>query len=117
MSAAPGKYDFTLYQGATLRKAFTWKINDVLVNLTNYTARCQFRPTVDSATVILNLTTENTGIVIDGPAGTFTLVAQASQTDAITTPEMVYDVELVGPTGDVTRVLAGKITLSKSVTR
>jgi hypothetical protein len=113
---SPGTFNFTLYQGATLRQAFTWKLNGSIVDLTNYTARSQFKALITDTVPLLDLTTANGGVLIDGPSGTFTLVITSTQSAAIVAPTLVYDVDLVAPSGDVTRIMSGTVTVSPAVT-
>jgi len=118
MTTTPGHYDFTLYQGASFSRILTWKNeNDTLINLTGYTARMQLRESQDEASAFLTLTTENGGIALGGALGTITLSISASDTAALTQTSGVYDLELVSGGGIVTRLLQGKILLSREVTR
>lgn len=115
----PGKHNFTLYQGTTLYKAFTWKQNGVPVDLTGYTGRSQFRATIDSPDKLLDLTSLNGGILIPNPTdGTVYLYATDVQTAALTISPMVYDLELIEPVNShVVRLIGGTCILDKEVTR
>ena len=86
------------------------------VNLTGYTARMQIRPTVDSATVLTTLTTENGGITINTIDASITLNISATETAAYTWQTAVYGLELVIGT-DVVPFANGTLTLVKEVTR
>lgn len=115
---AAAKYKLKLEQGATLRKPFTWKAAGVPVDLTGWTGRMQIRPEIDSAEVLAELTTENGGILIDAPtSGTFVLYLDDAATAALDFEQAAYDVELQAPSGDVTRIMQGVVTLSREVTR
>lgn len=113
------KVKLNIEQGATFRKRFTWKTGSpaVAVNLTGYTARMQIRETIDSATVLASLTTENGGIALGGAAGTIDLYISAVDTAAYTWVTGVYDIELIAPSGDVIRRVAGSVSVSPEVTR
>lgn len=113
---AAGNYDFTIEQGATLKTDFIWKDETgSVVDLTGGTARMQIRPSLSSETIVLELTTENGGLVIGGETGKVTMNISASQSSAITRGG-VYDLEVVvGPV--VTRLLQGVVSISKEVTR
>lgn len=116
MTAAPGTYDFTIYQGATFSRVVTWKDeNEDAVNLTGYTARMQIRQRLTGDTLIA-LTTENGRVALGGTDGTVTLTIAATDTADLTMGG-VYDLELVSGAGVVTRLLQGNVTLSKEVTR
>lgn len=113
----PGSHDFVIPMGATLNHPMTVDINGVLLDLTDYTARMQARVSYASGTTVLNMTTANSQIVLGGTAGTIVLKLTASQTAALTAGVYVYDLELVSPSGEVTRLLEGTITVTPEVTR
>ncbi len=118
MTTTSGKYDFTLYQGATFARVLTWKDeNETPIDLTGYTARMHIRESQDADAAFVTLTTENDGITLGDAAGTITLSISASDTAAITETSGVYDLELVSAGGIVTRLLAGEVLISKEVTR
>lgn len=87
------------------------------INLTGYTARMQIRSSVESETVLVNLTTENGGITLGGTGGTVQLLITAVATAAITWTSGVYDLELVSGSGIVTRLVSGRINVTQEVTR
>ena len=111
-----GSYNFTIEQGATFNLLMTWRIDNVAVNLTGYTARLQARIDVDETDTILSLTT-GAGITLGGAAGTITLDQTATQTALLPTGEYVYDLELQSSGGIVTRLLQGELNISAEVTR
>ena len=111
-----GSYNFTIEQGATFNLLMTWKIDNVPVNLTGYTARLQARIDVDETDTILSLTT-GAGITLGGAAGTITLDQTATQTALLPKGEYVYDLELQTSGGVVTRLLQGELNISAEVTR
>ena len=113
----PGSLDFLMPKGSTFSRTLTWKISGSPVNLTDYTARMQARASVTSATVVLDLTTANSKIVLGGTAGTITITVSAADTAAITQQSLAYDLELVSAGGVVTRLIEGQIVLSPEVTR
>ena len=111
-----GSYDFTIEQGATFNLLMTWKIDNIAVNLSGYTARLQARIDVDEVDTILSLTT-GSGITLGGAAGTITLDQSESQTAVLPKGEYVYDLELQSSSGVVTRLLQGELNISAEVTR
>ena len=111
-----GQYNFTIEQGATFNLLMTWKIDNVAVNLTGYTARLQARIDVDETETILSLTT-GAGITLGGAAGTISLDQTATQTALLPKGEYVYDLELQSSGGIVTRLLQGELNISAEVTR
>ncbi|CAN7453835.1 hypothetical protein LJR066_002859 [Acidovorax sp. LjRoot66] len=115
----PAKLKLTIYQGATFRKRLTWKAGTpaVPVDLTGCTARMQVRAEIESATVLLNLTTENGGITLGGTAGTIDLLSAEDETSDMTWDGGVWDLEIVHPGGEVTRLAQGSVSVSPEVTR
>lgn len=111
-----GEYNFTIEQGATFNLLMTWRIDNVPVNLTGYTARLQARIDIDETDTILSLTT-GAGITLGGAAGTISLDQTATQTALLPKGEYVYDLELQSSGGIVTRLLQGELNISAEVTR
>ena len=114
---AAGTLDFTIEQGATFNLVLTWRIDNVLVNLSGYTARLASRVDVEDTEVILSLTTANGGITLGGALGTISLNQTATQTALLLAGTYVYDLELVSGAGIVTRLVQGGLEISPEVTR
>ena len=112
----PASYDLVMYQGASWDYQFTWKINNVVVNLTTFTARMQVRLSYSSTNVVLSLV-NGSGITLGGALGTISLAVNAATTAAIPASSYVYDLELVSTGGEVTRLLEGKFLVTPEVTR
>jgi hypothetical protein len=113
-------YDkFVIEQGATFSAPVT-VYNDLArtdpVDLTGYTARMMVRSDYENPTALVSLTTENGRITLGGAAGTITLLISATDTAGFTKGDYVYDLELVSG-ATVTRVLQGKIKVSRESTR
>jgi len=112
------KLNLKIEQGATFRQKFDWKANGLQVNLTGFSARMHLRQPIESTTVIHELTTENGGIrFIDPENGKIELFISNIDTSKFNFSTCVYDLEMVAPNTDVTRLIEGTITLSKEVTR
>jgi hypothetical protein len=117
MSVAPGLLNLTFSQGATWKLAMTYTDGaGAPINLTNYTARMQARPSYESDTTVLNLT-NGTGITLGGTAGTIDLLVAATATAAIDADQYVYDLEVVSASSEVTRVVQGTLIVTPEVTR
>jgi hypothetical protein len=86
------------------------------IDLANYTGRLQIRPSVTSSTTILELTSQNGGIVIDNVLKTITVLMTAQQTQALSFSAAVYSLELVVGT-EVTTFSSGNVSLVQEVTR
>ena len=114
---AAGTLDFTIEQGATFNLILTWKINNVAVNLTGYTARLQARVDVEDIETVLTLTTANGGITLGGVLGTISLDQTAVQTTLLPSGTYVYDLELIALNATVTRLVQGELLISAEVTR
>lgn len=87
------------------------------VDMTDATARMHIRATLAAEETILELTTENSRIIIDDAAKTILLVLTAEETEALSFAAAVYDLEVVESDGTVHRVLEGSLSLRKEVTR
>lgn len=114
----PAKLILTIYQGATFRRRLRWLNPDKTpIDLTGCTARMQVREEVESTAALLELTTENGRIALGGTAGTVDLLVDAGATAAITWTGGVFDLEIVHPGGEVTRLAQGSCCVSPEVTR
>lgn len=115
--AAP-TYNFQIEQGTTVVKVLQYTdTSGNPIPLTGYIARMQMRPTVGSLIKYLDLATSpGTGIVITAATGIITITISAATTASIPT-DGVYDLEIESPTGIVTRLIQGTISVSQEVTR
>lgn len=113
----PGRYNFTCPQGSTLRTLLTYKLDNTPVDITGYSARLQVRETYESDEYIVNLTNLNGGITLGGSAGTIELYISASTTTNFISGDHVYDLELINPSFEVTRLIEGRFNVTKEVTR
>lgn len=105
-------------QGASFRRKLTLKQDDgALIDLSGYSARMQVRASLESATALIELTTANSRIEIQGPEGVVILKLSPSETAGLAAGTYVYDLELVSGTGDVQRLLEGRFVVSRNVTR
>jgi hypothetical protein len=125
---AAGKYSFIIEQGATTNFQINW--NDETgsaVDLSGYHARMQIREQIDASTPILSLSSslspDNTGIHLSGSNGTtpvqsgsIGIYISAHSSSLLNFGEAFYDLEMVKG-NEVTRLLEGKVKLSKNVTR
>ena len=81
------------------------------VNLAGYTAKMQIKDTVDSTTVITELTTENGGIVINNTTKTITLNLLGTVTSTFKFTNAYYALELISAGNQITLFCVGNITL------
>ena len=111
-----GKYKLKVEQGTDLQKWFRKTVAGVPADFTGYTARMQVRENYDSGDVLLELTTENGGLVFDALDGKITLVFTPEMTAGKDWRRAIYDIELTDPSGKVSRFLQGSFCISPEVT-
>lgn len=87
------------------------------IPITGYTALMQIRETLESATVIHEMSTANNGIVIDPVNYTISLSIPSAVTGTFDFDSAVYSCELTDNQGNVIPFLTGNISLVKEVTR
>jgi len=88
------------------------------VPLVGYTALMQMRPTLESSTVIHQMTSAaGGGIIINTTDSTIFLTIPSSITTTFTFDSAVYSLELTNSSGVVTPFMSGKMSLVKEVTR
>ena len=125
---AAGRYSFVIEQGATTNIQINWTDESgSAVDLSGYHARMQIRPGVQSDTIYLSLSSsldlDGTGINLSGSnfetplqSGSLAIYISADTTTDLDFNEAYYDLEMVKQ-NTVTRLLEGKVKLSKNVTR
>ena len=127
---ASGKYSFVIEQGSTLDFEIAYKDSTgTPIDLTNYQAKMQIRPSVESDIVYITLSSsldaDGTGLNLSGSAGTtpptsgsIGVYISANSSSQLDFGEAVYDLEIatLETYPKVTRILEGKIQLSKNVT-
>ena len=125
-----GRYSFTIEQGATLDFELAYKDSDNNpIDLTGYQGRMQLRPSVGSDTVYITLSSsldaDGTGLNFSGSdglnpptSGTIGIFISAASSSLLDFGEAVYDLEIatIDANPVVTRLLEGKVQLSKNVT-
>ena len=125
---AAGRYSFVIEQGATTNIQINWTDESgSAIDLSGYHSRMQIRPGVQSDIVYLSLssslTADGTGINLSGSnfvtplqSGSMAIYISADTTTDLDFNEAYYDLEMVKQ-NTVTRLLEGKVKLSKNVTR
>ena len=106
-------------QGTDYTKRTTWKTGatPTPVDLTGCTAEAHLRPTINSTTKLLTLSTADGSILLGGIAGTVEIVFTPEMTEGVTWRNAVYDLEVTFPAGTKRRLMHGPVTLSPEVTR
>ena len=125
---AAGKYSFIIEQGATTNLNVQWTNNSgSAVDLTGYQARMQIRPGIEASDVYISLSSslspDGTGLNLSGSngetslsSGSIGIYISAYSSSLLNFTEAYYDLEMVNGR-EVTRLLEGKVRLSKNVTR
>lgn len=113
------KLDLLIEQGSTFKLSLAVKsgVPPTPVNLTGYSARMQVRSDPKSESAILSLSSDTTGILIDPIAGTINIEVPATVTSGIIQTSGVYDLEIESASGEVTRLVKGKVKIDPEVTR
>lgn len=133
---AAGTYNFIIEQGSTFKRTFKYKdANGNAIELKNHDVFMDIRSDVDSPTTILDIneitttkfdgstTTDTlftiTSASVDAKANEINLTIDADTTASMSFDTAVYDIEIADNSTPkvVTRILQGKIKLSKEVTR
>jgi hypothetical protein len=126
-----GRYSFTIEQGATFQLELQYKdSNQTPVNLTGYSGRMQIRPTVDSTTVYLTLSSslnaDGTGLSFSGSSGTkppssgsIGIYIASCTSSLLNFTSAYYDLEIYSGSNCpyTVRLIEGQVQLSKEVTR
>lgn len=116
-STEPAIENFTVYEGATFRTEMVWKTGTprTPVNMTGFTARLSLESQIDGS-IALTLT-QGAGLTL-GSDGSIVIVITAAQSEALNreTKPYLYDLRVVAPSTEVSRVMQGTITVSRRVT-
>ena len=131
---AAGKYNFTIEQGATTDFEIVYKDSTgTPIDISGYTARMDLRATPGATSSHLTLSSSlgpcGTGLNLSGSggltaskpltSGSIGIFISAVSSSALSFTEASYDLEIVSGSGNcavVTRLIEGKVTLSKEVT-
>jgi hypothetical protein len=124
---AAGRYSFVIEQGATTNFQVNWTDESgSAIDLSGYHARMQLRTDYNSTPLISlssSLQPDGTGINLSGSvgnnplsSGSIGIYISAYSSSLLDFNEAIYDLELVNGI-DVTRLLEGKVKLSKNVTK
>lgn len=108
----------------TINQATTWKLDVVwtdssgsIVDVTNYHAKIQFRKSHQDNAVLYEMSTDNSKIVLTGPAGKITCTASKEDTKSFKFTNAVFDLLMTSPGGEATRLFRGTVVIDPAVTR
>ncbi len=112
---ASGKYNLNIEQGSVFGVRFTWESEPgVPVDLTDFTAQIQFREEADGD--VLYDSEIGGKILLGGEAGTIDFTLTTLQTTGFDFDNALYDLEMTKQ-GSTTRLLEGRVYLSKEITK
>lgn len=116
------EYNFELPQGSD--KSFVLVLtgddaegNKIVYDLWGYTAAMQLRTATYAAEAVDTLTTGNGRMVIEPEAGKITVNFPHVVTEKYPARTLVYDLEIQNSSGEITRILSGKVKVLPEVTR
>jgi hypothetical protein len=111
-----GTYNLIIPQGADISINLTYKVDNVVLDLSAYTAKLQVRVDYGSP-VLLELKSIDNEIVLAATSPNIVVKFPNAKTTAMTTYEgMKYDLEITSASNLVTRVLKGTFKLDREVT-
>lgn len=118
----PASVPLNLYQDQDFVDSLALQQSDTTpIDLTGFTARMQGRLDITDLLPVIDWSTTDGEIVIDGAAGTITFDVPASVNALIPTNNefmtLVYDLILTSSTGQAERLIQGVLNISPSVTR
>lgn len=111
-----GTYNIICPQGVSYDETFTVTSNGSPMNLSGYSARMQIRRSYDSDP-LLTLTSGGGGITLGGAAGTILVEIAYTTTEAFSSGQYLYDLEITSGANKRDRLLEGTFTISREITR
>ena len=111
--AADTTVDLVINQKSNFQVTFAVKESGSTINLTGYSVEAKLKPdftSPDSQTITFDTAIANAA------AGTITLDLSANQTASLVQPRYYYDVVITSGGGFKTRIVEGKVTISKGIT-
>lgn len=118
MSSPAGEYHIVIQENETFNLNYTWKINDVGVNIEGWTAEMQVRKRPNTPVLLSASTSPAVGqgtITVDD-AGTIDVVFTPDLLESLTFQTASYDVLLTDLSGKTWRRLQGSVTYSRAIT-
>lgn len=110
-------YDIICEQGTTFVRVVTYTdANNTPINISSYTGRMKVRKSKSSSDEYLSLASGGSGLVLQAN-GEIEITIPASTSAKIPSGNYKYDLEIISPTGIVTRVIEGDFKVSGEVTR
>ena len=115
--ATTNNYDIIADQGASLIRAFFLKNSAKKpINLTGYIGRMHIRESASSSVILQTLSTDSGNITIDPLLGRVDILIKPSETADLEAKTYVYDLELESESGEITKFMAGTLTIRAEIT-
>lgn len=106
------RWNIIIDQGANAEFSYTVTDDDNnVLDLTDYEGYAQMRKHFSSSNAV------SFDVSLGGNTGVILLSMNAETTGTLTNGRYVYDCEIVSPTGGVTRIVEGIVTVTPQVTR
>ena len=109
--------NLTINKGSAYKIIYSVTKNGLAANLNGYSLRGQIRPSASSPTVLLNMTSANLLLQVDSANSALVMNLPESFTRRVQQSFAYYDIELINPQAQVTRVAQGLITFVPEVTQ
>lgn len=112
----PGYFPIAIEQGATYKKRCILGLDTTPItylDLTGYNLRGDIKVTYGANVPVITSILFN---IVNAQAGTFDIRIPHTVTASIPIGQYVYDIELVEPSGDVSKFLKGPVYVSPEVT-
>lgn len=114
----PGLVNFVCPQGSDFIRTITYTIDEVPVDLSGYSARMQVRAAHYATDKLVDIDSGLLGgITLGGSDGTINIHITATNTASISAGTLVYDLEVISPSGTVDRLIEGSFVVTPEVTR
>ena len=116
------KVPLKFYTGETFDKTWIWSTGDSIdaalpVNLTGCTSKLQVRPSAESETILLELSTQSGSIILGGTTGSIRVLVTDESTALFNWNQGVYDLFIYFPDGSSVVRMGGLVSVTKGVTR
>jgi len=112
-----GIKDIEIEIGATFQMNVCWKDpNGVPRDNTGYSAHMQIRKKYGDPVAILDFSTADASIILDGASGNIFITGLANLTEEVTQRYGVYDLKMFAPDGVVYRILKGAVDFDPEAT-
>jgi hypothetical protein len=114
MALLPDKLKLVAWRGATFRVTMTLYEEDEdgpVRDLTGYEAVLEVRAERGDPTVLLTLSTDNGGIIIDEEGGGITLLSDVEEIEGQEWTQGIYDLVITAPNGDADALFWGPFVI------